>query len=93
MDSLSPKYVLPAPDIVWRPRIEAGIGIYIAGREARFAAPGSPDEAALQASGALRFGTVRFNRDPAERSHPRRRVQPLPAVDAAERFGREGDRN
>lgn len=87
MDSLSQKYELPAPEIVWRPGIESGIGIYMLGREVHFAAPETDTEAELIEAGALRVGMVRFNQDPTERSFPRRRVQSLSSLDAVRRFG------
>lgn len=81
MDSLFPKFVQPAPDVVWRPEIEHGAGVYLLGTGLHFVTPGSTTEMAVIAAGALRVGTLRFDRDLTERSHPRR---PLRAVAAGE---------
>src|SRR3712207_1992496 len=36
VDSLFPKFVFPAPDIVWRPEIEDGAGVYMLGAALHF---------------------------------------------------------
>ena len=80
MDSLFPKFVFPAPDIVWRPAIEDGAGVYMLGAAVHFVTPGSTLELEMVAAGALRVGTLRFDADPTERSH---RHRPVRAVAAA----------
>ena len=80
MDPLHPKIVFPAPDLVWRPAFEPGAGIYLVGAELHFATLDSPREAELVAAGALRVGTLRFDADPRERSHPGRRVLAVPPL-------------
>ena len=80
MDSLFPKWVLPAPDVVWRPEIEDGAGVYLLGAALHFVTPGSTTELEVVAAGAVRVGTLRFDRDLAERS-PRHR--PVRAIAAA----------
>lgn len=85
MESPFSKYFLPAPDIVWRPDIEAGAGVYLVGVELHFVSPGSARELELAAAGALRVGTLRFDGDPLERVHPRRAIRavdPLPLARA-----------
>ena len=90
MDPSFPKFVLPAPDIVWRPDIESGAGIYLLGLDLHFVTPGSPRELELRDAGALRVGTLRFDADARERSHPRRAIR---AVDARTVAGVEPSRN
>ena len=80
MDSLFPKWVLPAPDVVWRPAIEDGAGVYMLGAALHFVTPGSALEREVVEAGALRVGTLRFDADPTERSH---RHRPVLAVAAA----------
>lgn len=83
MDSLYPRIVFPAPDIVWRPALESGAGVFLVGHELRFATLDSVREAELVAAGALRVGTLRFDADPRERSHPGRPVRATPPLPLA----------
>jgi hypothetical protein len=82
MEPRFPKFVLPAPDVVWRPSIESGAGVYLLGTCMHFATIGSDCEASLAAAGAMRVGTLRFDSDLNERSHPLRSVRRVPAVAA-----------
>jgi hypothetical protein len=85
VDSLFPKFVFPAPDIVWRPEIEDGAGVYMLGTALHFVTPGSAMELELVDAGALRVGTLRFDRDPTERTHRHRRVRLVRARELARR--------
>lgn len=87
MEHRSPKYVIPAPDIAWAPRLEAGAGVYLLADRWHFAAEQSPAERALVDAGALRIGTLRFDADPTERLHPGHSIRALGAREAAARFG------
>ena len=80
MDSIFAKFVFPAPDIVWRPRIEDGAAVYMHGTALHFVTPGSPMEIEMIAEGALRVATLRFDADPTERSHREHPVRAVPAV-------------
>ncbi|MBW3628558.1 MAG: hypothetical protein KY464_04595 [Gemmatimonadetes bacterium] len=93
MDSLFPKFVQPAPDIVWRPEIEAGAGVYLLGSALRFVTEGSPTEREVIAAGGVRVGTLRFDRDLTERSHRHRPVQALPAGAALRELQVSAERN
>jgi hypothetical protein len=93
VDSLFPKFELPAPDIVWRPEIEDGAGVYLIGTALHFVTPGSARESEVVAAGALRVGRLRFDRDPTERSHPHRRVRALAAGAALRELRLAHDRN
>lgn len=93
MDSLFPKFVQPAPDIVWRPEIEAGAGVYLLGSALRFVTPGSATEHEVIAAGGLRVGTLRFDRDPTERSHRHRSVQAVTAMAALRELQVTAERN
>ena len=83
MAFLSPKYVVPAPDVARAPAIEDGAGIYLLGGRWHFAVPAGPEAHALVAAGALRIGTLRFDPDPTERRHEGRAVGESPADRAA----------
>lgn len=87
MEHRSPKYVLPAPDIAWAPRVEAGAGVYLLAGRWHFAAAESPAERALLDAGALRIGTLRFDADPTERMHRGHFVRTIGAREAATHFG------
>ena len=93
MDSLFPNFVQPAPDIVWRPEIEAGAGVYLLGTALRIVTAGSATEREVIAAGGLRVGTLRFDRDPTERSHPHRPVRTVSAAAALRRLHVPVDRN
>lgn len=93
MDSLFPKFVQPAPDIVWRPEIEAGAGVYLLGSALRFVTEGSATEREVIAAGGLRVGTLRFDRDLTERSHRHRPVQAVSPVAALLDLKVTADRN
>jgi hypothetical protein len=93
VDSLFPKFVQPAPDVVWRPKIEDGAGVYLLGTALHFATPGSVTESEVVAAGALRVGTLRFDRDPTERSHPHRAVRAVAAGAALRQLHVSPDRN
>ena len=93
MDSLFPNFVQPAPDIVWRPEIEGGGGVYLLGAALRFVTPGSATEQEVIAAGGLRVGTLCFDRDPMERSHRHRRVQAVAAATALRELQVTPERN
>jgi hypothetical protein len=93
VDSPFPKFVQPAPDIVWRPEIEAGAGVYLLGSALRFVTAGSVTEQEVIAAGGLRVGTLRFDRDPTERSHHRRPVQAVTAMAVHRELRVDADRN
>ena len=93
MDSLFPKFELPAPDIVWRPEIEDGAGVYLLGTALHFVTPGSAMESEVVAAGALRVGTLRFDRDPTERSHPHRPIRAVAAGAAIRQLQLTQERN
>jgi hypothetical protein len=71
------RFVVPAPDIVWRSRVEAGASVYLVGTSLEFVTPESPRDRELIEEGALRVATLRFDADPRERSHRGRIVQLL----------------
>lgn len=71
MEFSSSKFVFAAPDIVWRPSVEEGTAVYMLGRDLHFVACGSPREMDVRAAGGVRVGSLRFDRDPTERSHRR----------------------
>lgn len=77
MESPFSKFVLPAPDIVWRPALESGAGVYLVGTDLHFVTPGSAREMELADAGALRVGTLRFDGDPLERAHACRAVRAI----------------
>ena len=93
MDSIFPRWVLPAPDVVWRPAIEDGAGVYLLGAALHFVTPGSAREAEVVEAGALRVGTLRFDADLTERSHPHRPVHAVAAASAARRLDGARGRN
>jgi hypothetical protein len=93
VDSLFPKFVLPAPDVVWRPRIEDGAGVYMLGTAIHFVTPGSTAELEVTEAGAVRVGTLRFDADPTERSHRNRPVLPVAAAIALRRLDVASGRN
>ena len=93
MDSLFPKFVFPAPDIVWRPEIEDGAGVYMLGTALHFVTPGSAMELEVIEAGALRVGTLRFDADPTERTHRGRRVRPVAAALALRPLAAPGRRS
>ena len=93
MDSLFPKFELPAPDIVWRPKIEDGAGVYLLGTSLHFVTPGSAMESEVVAAGALRVGTLRFDRETTERSHPHRPIRAMAAGAALRELQLAPDRN
>lgn len=75
MESITRRFVLPAPDMFWRPRVEAGIAVYLVGTDLAFAAPDSPESAALEERGAPRVATIRFDQDRTERSYRAARLR------------------
>jgi hypothetical protein len=93
VDSIFPKFFQPAPDIVWRPEIEAGAAMYMLGASLHFVTPGSVTERDIVAAGGLRVGTLRFDRDPTERTHPNRPVRALAAATALREMRIAPDRN
>ena len=93
MDSSFPNFVQPAPDIVWRPEIEAGAGVYLLGSALRFVTQGSTTEQEVIAAGGLRVGPLRFDRALTERPHRHRPVQPVSAVAALRQLQVSQDRN
>jgi hypothetical protein len=86
MDSLFPKFVFPAPDVVWRPAIEEGAAVYLLGTTLQFVTPGSARESDVAAAGGVLVGALRFDADPRERRHPHRPVRAVSAPEAVRRL-------
>jgi len=75
-----PKYEYPIQGINWTAGIGRPAGIYWLGGDSIIAAHGSQAEDYLVEQGAILMGTLRFDSDPLERSHPGRRVQRVRAA-------------
>jgi hypothetical protein len=80
------RFVVPAPDVVWRSRVEAGAFVYLVGTALEFVTPESPRDRELAEAGALRVARLRFDPDPLERSHRDRTVHVLDQRLAARRL-------
>ncbi|MGH7459637.1 MAG: hypothetical protein ACREMA_01245 [Longimicrobiales bacterium] len=73
------QYEYPIFGINWTAGIGRPAGIYWLNGSTRFAGHGSPAEEYLIELGAILVGTLRFDSDPLERTHPGRPVEAVQA--------------
>lgn len=74
-----PEYEYPIRGLNWTAGVGQPAGMYWLDGRTLIAGHGSLAEDYLLAMGAIHIGTLRFDADPLERSHPGRVVDTIPA--------------
>ena len=86
MKSDSTRHEDQVVSFAWTGGCGGGAGVFLLEGRCHVAAHRSHAERQLVERGALLVATLRFDRDPAEGSHPERAVRTLPSREAAARF-------
>jgi hypothetical protein len=94
MDPISLKYVSPAPELAWVPKLEdVGAGLYLLAGRCHVAQHHTPEALALVERGALHIGNLRFDRDGSDARRRGRRVRAVNSREAVRRFVSTWSRN